>query len=64
MSINDKEYQEISENIVRELREKESDVYEILKTVKEHHEEKVLTTIKWMLDNNIIKQDNDGLLRL
>ena len=64
MSINDKEYQEISANIVRELREKESDVYEILKTVKEHHEEKVLTTIKWMLDNNIIKQDNDGLLRL
>ena len=64
MSINDKEYQEISESIVKELKEKESDIYEILKTVKEHHEEKVLTTIKWMLDNNIIKQDNDGLLRL
>ena len=64
MSINDKEYQEISESIVKELKEKESDIYEILKTSKGHHEEKVLTTIKWMLDNNIIKQDNDGLLRL
>lgn len=64
ITLTEYEYQEISENIVRELRENESNVYEILEVSKEYHEEKVLTTIRLMLDNNIIKQDEDGLLRL
>jgi predicted transcriptional regulator len=64
MTLSENEYQEISETIVNELRESEADVYEILKSNHKHHEEKVLTTIKWLIDNNVIKQDKDGKLRL
>jgi superfamily II DNA helicase RecQ len=64
MTLSENEYQEISEAIVSELRESESDVYEILKSNHQHHEEKVLTTIKWMIDNNVIKQDEEGKLKL
>ena len=42
----------------------EADVYEILNISKNHHEEKVLTTIKWLIDNNVIKQDEEGKLKL
>jgi hypothetical protein len=31
---------------------------------KNYHEEKVLTTLKWMLDNNIVRQDEEGMLRI
>ena len=64
MTLSEKEYQEISETIVNELRESEADVYEILNISKNHHEEKVLTTIKWLIDNNVIKQDEEGKLKL
>ena len=64
MTLGEHEYQEISEIIVNELRENEADVYEILNASKNYHEEKVLTTIKWMLDNNIVKQDENGKLKL
>lgn len=60
-TINDKEYQHISECIVNELGDSDNNVYEILKKVNDHHEEKVATTIKWMIDNEIIEQDGDYL---
>ena len=64
MTINDREYQEISESIIIELRECECPIYNIIGKINNYHEEKVLTTIKWMLDNNIIEQDENGMLRL
>lgn len=64
MSINNKEYQEISEIIINELRECDSDVYEVLSHVKEYHEEKVIGTLRWMIDNNVIRQDDEGNISL
>ena len=64
MSINDKEYQEISESIIHELRESNSDVYNVLNKINQYHEEKVLKTIRIMIDNNIIRQDSEGNLKL
>ena len=64
MSINDKEYQDISESIIHELRESDSDVYNVLNKINQYHEEKVLNTIRIMIDNNIIKQDGEGNLKL
>ena len=64
MSINDKEYQEISESIIQELRESDSDVYNVLNKINQYHEEKVLKTIRIMVDNNIIIQDSEGNLKL
>ena len=49
---------------LNELKDNEADVHEILNASKDYHEEKVLTTIKWMLDNNIVRQDEEGLLKL
>ncbi|MBR5780759.1 MAG: RecQ family ATP-dependent DNA helicase [Bacteroidales bacterium] len=63
MNINDKEYQDISESIIHELRENDSNVYNILNKINQYHEEKVLNTIRIMIDNNIIKQDNEGRLK-
>ena len=64
MSINDKEYQEISESIIQELRESDSDVYNVLNKINQYHEEKVISTIRIMIDNNIIRQDNEGILKI
>ena len=64
MNINDKEYQDISESIIHELRESDSDVYNVLNKINQYHEEKVLNTIRIMIDNNIIKQDSEGNLKL
>ena len=64
MNINDKEYQDISESIIHELRESDSDVYNVLNKINQYHEEKVLNTIRIMIDNNIIKQDGEGNLKL
>ena len=64
MSINDKEYQEISESIIHELRESNSDIYNVLNKINQYHEEKVLKTIRIMVDNNIIIQDSEGNLKL
>ena len=61
MTINDKEYQDISERIVNELRESDNNVYEILNKINNHHEEKVVRTIKWMIDNNIIEKDGETI---
>ncbi|MBO5810739.1 MAG: RecQ family ATP-dependent DNA helicase [Bacteroidales bacterium] len=62
MTINNKEYQDISESIIYELKENESDVYCILKKFNKYHEEKVLNTIRFMIDNDIIR-DDDGILK-
>lgn len=62
MTINNKEYQDISESIIYELKENESDVYCILKKFSKYHEEKVLNTIRIMIDNDIIR-DDDGILK-
>ena len=64
MNINDKEYQDISESIIHELRESDSDVYNVLNKINQYHEEKVLNTIRIMIDNNIIKYDGEGNLKL
>ena len=61
MSVTDNEYRDISETIVCELRESDNNVYEILKKVNNHHEEKVLDTIKWMIDNDIIERDGERI---
>lgn len=63
MRINDMEYQEISKFIVNELRDNDSSVYEVMGKIKSHHEEKVMEAIRWMLDNKIIKQDKNGILK-
>ena len=64
MNINEKEYQDISENIIHELRESDSNIYNVLNKINQYHEEKVLKTIRIMIDNNIIKQDSEGNLKL
>ena len=64
MTVSEEEYKEINEAIINELKDNEVDIYEILNALKDYHEEKVLTAIKWMLDNNIIRQDEDGMLKL
>lgn len=64
LNINNKDYHEISESIIKELRESDNNVYEILKKVNNHHEEKVIHTIKWMLDSDIILQSDEGTLKL
>ena len=64
MTVSEEEYKAISETILNELKDNEADVHEILNASKDYHEEKVLTVIKWMLDNNIIRQDEEGMLKL
>ena len=64
MNINNKDYQEISESVIKELRDKDSSVYEITAKIKDHHEEKVLETIRWMLDNDVIRQESNGILKI
>ena len=56
--------EEISEAIINELKENEANIHDILHMNKNYHEEKVLTTLKWMLDNNIARQDEEGMLKL
>ncbi|MBR4155488.1 MAG: RecQ family ATP-dependent DNA helicase [Bacteroidales bacterium] len=62
MNVNNSEYQDICESIIYELKENESDVYNVLNKINKYHEEKVLNTIRLMIDNNIIKDDN-GILK-
>ena len=58
------EYQEISEIIINELKENDTNIQDIIDILQSYREEKVMTSIKWMLDNNIIKQDEEGVLAL
>lgn len=61
-TLTEQEYQEISKIILNELKENETNIYDILEILRDYREEKVLTSIKWMLDNDIIKQDEEGVL--
>ena len=62
MHINDKEYQDISNDIIFQLKENESDVYNVINKINKYHEEKILNTIRLMIDNGIIENDN-GILK-
>ena len=62
MSVNSKEYQDISNDIIYELKENESDIYSVLNKINKYHEEKILNTIRLMIDNGIIENDN-GILK-
>jgi len=64
MKINDAEYESISKTILHELNTRVVPVYETPSLVKNHLEEKVLETVRWMIDNGIIEQDKNGNLTL
>ena len=63
MKINDEEYKNISEIILGELKKRIVPLYETPSLAKHHLEEKVLETVRWMLDNGVIEQDENGNLR-
>ena len=63
MNINDEEYKNISEIILEELKKRVVPLYETPSLAKNYLEEKVLETVRWMLDNGIIEQDENGNLK-
>ena len=63
MSINDEEFKNISELILEELRKRVVPLYETPSLAKNYLEEKVLETVRWMLDNGTIEQDENGNLK-
>ena len=63
MNINDEEYKNISELILDELKKRVVPLYEAPSLAKNYLEEKVLETIRWMLDNGVIEQDENGNLK-
>ena len=63
MKINDEEYKNISELILNELKKRVVPLYETPSLAKNHLEEKVLETVRWMLDNGTIEQDENGNLK-
>ena len=63
MKINDEEYKNISELILDELKKRVVPLYETPSLAKNYLEEKVLETVRWMLDNGIIEQDENGNLK-
>ena len=63
MSINDEEYRNISEIILEKLKKRVVPLYETPSLAKTYLEEKVLETVRWMLDNNLIEQDENGNLK-
>jgi len=63
MRINDEEYRNISEIILDELKKRVVPLYETPSLAKTYLEEKVLETVRWMLDNNLIEQDENGNLK-
>ena len=63
MKINDEEYNDISGIILAELKKRVVPLYETPSLAKNHLEEKVLETVRWMLDNGIIVQDESGNLK-
>ncbi|MBQ6083434.1 MAG: RecQ family ATP-dependent DNA helicase [Bacteroidales bacterium] len=63
MKINDEEYKNISEIILGELKKRIVPLYETPSLAKNHLEENVLETVRWMLDNGVIEQDENGNLR-
>ena len=63
MNINDEEYKNISNIILDELKKRVVPLYETPSLAKNYLEEKVLETVRWMLDNGTIEQDENGNLR-
>ena len=63
MNINDEEFKNISEIILEELKKRVVPVYETPSLAKNYLEEKVLETVRWMLDNGTIEQDENGNLK-
>ena len=63
MKINDEEYRNISNIILEELKKRVVPVYETPSLAKNYLEEKVLETVRWMLDNGTIEQDENGNLK-
>ena len=63
MNINDEEYKNISNIILDELKKRVVPLYETPSLAKNYIEEKVLETVRWMLDNGTIEQDENGNLR-
>ena len=63
MSINDEEFKNISELILEELKKRVVPLYETPSLAKNYLEEKVLETVRWMLDNGTIEQDENGNLK-
>jgi len=63
MNINDEEYKNISETILEELKKRVVPLYETPSLAKNHLEEKVLETVRWMLDSGIIEHDENGNLK-
>ena len=64
MNISDNDYQSISDIIINELKGNDSDIYNILAHTKGYHDEKVIKTIRWMIDNDIVKKNKGGTLSL
>ena len=62
MKINDEEYKNISGIILEELNKRVVPLFETPSLAKNYLEEKVLETVRWMLDNGIIEQDENGNL--
>lgn len=58
------EYQNISDDVISELREDSMPVYDVVNKIKNHHEAKVIEAIRWMLDNEIIDQNEKGELKI
>lgn len=63
MKINDEEYRNISNIILDELKKRVVPLYETSSLAKNYLEEKVLETVRWMLDNGTIEQDENGNLK-
>lgn len=63
MKINDEEYRNISNIILEELKKRVVPLYETPSLAKNYLEEKVLETVRWMLDNGTIEQDENGNLK-
>ena len=63
MKINDEEYKNISELILDELKKRVVPLYETPSLAKNYLEEKVLETVRWMLDSGVIEQDENGNLK-
>ncbi|MCQ2315282.1 MAG: RecQ family ATP-dependent DNA helicase [Bacteroidales bacterium] len=63
MKINDVEYDDISNAILKELDKRVVPVFETPSLAKGHLEEKVLETVRWMIDNDVVEQDEGGNLK-
>lgn len=63
LTINDEEFKNISDLILEELKKRVVPLYETPSLAKNYLEEKVLETVRWMLDNGTIEQDENGNLK-